>query len=97
MLAQIASVRLYCSRVAVRGRSLTAPSEPHVRLSPHTETLQLLNSFLIFFIVKQQKPKALIFQERCCSGYVVLTILNYISFKCFKSILRPCHAWAFGF
>jgi len=29
-------------KVAVRGRPLTvSPSEPHVRLSPHTETLPL--------------------------------------------------------
>ena len=31
-----------------------------------------------FFIVKQQKPTALIFPENYCARYVVLTILNYI-------------------
>ena len=76
---------------------MVSPSEPHVRLSPHTETLQLLNSFLIFFIVKQQKPKTLIFRERCCSRYVVLTLLNYINFKCFKGAMRPVHTYVFGF
>ena len=51
---------------------------------------------LKFFIVKQQKPKALIFPESCCSRYVVLTILN-INFKCFKGAFRPCYIYVFGF
>ena len=59
----------------------------------------LLNSLLNlkFFIVKQQKLKPLIFREGCCSYYVVLIILNYINFKCFKGELRPCHIYVCGF
>ena len=60
--------------------------------------LYVVNSFLNlkFFIVKQQKPKALIFPERFCSLYVVLTLLN-INFKCFKSAFRPRHIYVLGF
>ena len=59
----------------------------------------LLDSFLNlkFFYRQTTKTKALICPENCCSRYVVLTILNYISFKCFKSALLLNHVWVCGF
>ena len=54
------------------------------------EALFVVKFFSKFFIVKQQKPKALIFPESCCSHYVVLTILITLVLN----VLRACSAHA---